>query len=179
MIKHLYWKIIRRPGEIWYKFKCFFKRYTTIKPRYLDHTWHDRSYLLPHMAFEILSQFIEKECSPGYIEWYGEYGHKINDKYVRDEMQDLYDWWHQVYNKEYHEVSKMLWAEAEKHEPHPYWVPIEGLDLYEWDPQFKTEEDAQLYRQGLNALNKLDRRMDQDLQERLHRLVDIIPYLWT
>ncbi len=182
-LKYLYWKIIPydwRPGQIWYRLKCWiWHRYSTIKPRYLGHTWCDRSYLLPHMMFEILSQFVEKECSYEFVEWYGENGHKINDKYVRDEMQDLYDWWHYVYNKEYAEVSKILWAEANKHKPHTEFIPIVGSDSSRWDPQFNTEEDKLIWRMILDAINKLDRRMDQDLQERLHRLVNIIPYLWT
>ena len=49
--------------------------------------------------FEVLSQFIENECSPGPIDWEASahmvkvHGKEVN---VRDEMQELYDWWHKV-----------------------------------------------------------------------------------
>ena len=133
--------------------------------------------------FEILSQFIERECSPSDIEWYGEYGRKITingeEKYVRDEMQDLYNWWHYVGNQALDQVRDILWSEALKHRPHTNSIPIEDTDLYEQRLQFATEEDAICYYQYLDALYKLDARMEEDLQERLHRLVNLIPYLWT
>lgn len=65
-LRNFYWRLIPydwRPGQLLYRMKCFFfKRYTTVKPRYLPHTWCDRTAVLPHMMFEILSQFLEKEC---------------------------------------------------------------------------------------------------------------------
>ena len=94
-----------RPGQIWYRFKCWaWYRYTTVKPRYLPHTWTDRDDVLPHVMFEVLSQFIERECTPECIDWEAS-GHMITvdgvEKNVRQEMQELYDWWHQEYNKDY------------------------------------------------------------------------------
>ena len=81
-LKYAYWHTVPydwRPGQIWCRLKCWaWKRYTTVKPRYLDHTWCDRCDLLPHMMFEILCDFVEKECSPGCVEWYGEHGHKLD-----------------------------------------------------------------------------------------------------
>jgi len=133
--------------------------------------------------FEILSQFVEQECSLAHVEWYGEYGVKTTvngeEKYVRDEMQDLYDWWHQVWNQEYGQVSDILWKEAKRHSPHVEWIPIEDTDLYEWNPQFAVEKDAQCYHKCLDALNKLEAIMEKKLQKQLHRLINIIPYMWT
>lgn len=133
--------------------------------------------------FEILSDFVENECSPGDVEWYGEYGHTLtvngNEKFVRDEIQDLYNWWHKVWNQEYGQVSDMLWEEAIKHAPFDEWLPIKDSDLDEYTPQFASEEDAEIYRQQLDALNKLEICMEKDLQRYLHRLVNVIPYLWT
>jgi len=182
-IKHFYWQhwpYDWRPGQAWYRLECFlWHRYSTIRPRYLGHTWSDRCELMSHAMFEILSQFVEQECSPGHVEWYGEWGHKIGDKYVRDEMQELYDWWHTIRNKEMEEVNDMLWAEAHKHEPFAHFVPIGDGSLVEWKQQFYNDEDEAIYKCCLNACNKLERMMDAALQERLHRLVNIIPYLWT
>lgn len=186
-LRNWYWRIWPydwRPGQIWYRLKCWaWYRYTTIKSRYLDHTWHDRRNIVPHTMFEILSQFIEQECSPGHVEWYGEYGHKITvngeEKYVRDEMQDLYDWWHQVWNQRYEQVSDILWTEALKHRPRADFVPIEGTSLYELNSQFATEDDALCYNKCFDALNKLEANMERKLQEQLHRLVNLIPYMWT
>ena len=180
-LKHLYWKIPYnwRLGQLWYRLKCYlWHRYTTVKPRHLDHTWCDRCDLLPHMMFEILSQFIEKECSPGHVEWYGEWGHKIDGKYVRDEMQELYDWWHSIYNKAYHEEDEKLWKEVSKHRPSIEWVPLDDGNFL-WDQQWEHEEDKQLYRQHVDASIELEANMEKQLAENLHRIINIMPYMWT
>lgn len=185
-IKHCYWQhwpYDWRPWQVWYRLKCFlWHRYTTVRSRYHGHTWCDKTELVPHAMFELLSRFIEQECSPGHVEWYGEWGHKITvdgeEKYVRDEMQELYDWWHITWNGEVEEVNDMLWAEADKHSPVSMWAPYRD-DLVEWKPEFDTDEDKAIYKCCLRACNKLERIMDAALQERLHRLVNIITYLWT
>jgi hypothetical protein len=131
------------------------------------------------MMFEILSDFIEKECQPEErIEWYGEYGHKIGDKYVRDEMQRLYDWWHLVYNKAYSEEDAKLWEEARKHMPDKEWVPLDSGN-YLWEQHWHNKEEEQLYKQSVDAAIKLEARKEQELQENLHTLVTLIPYMWT
>lgn len=195
-IRHKYYDIVPhdwRPHQIWYRLKCrLFKRYTTIKCRYMPHTWMDRTAVLPHTMFEILSRFIEEECSPGHVEWYGEWGHKITvdgqEKYVRDEMQHLYDWWHQVYNKEYEEVNDILWKEIYKHPSTRDTIPVDADDneveeddaeWFRWEPEFPTEEDKEIHDCCLHAVNKLERMQDAKLQEMMHRLVNLTPYLWT
>lgn len=181
-IKRLYWKLISynwRPHEIWYRLKCFcWHRYTTTKPRYLSHQWCDRCALLPHTVFEILSRFIEEECSPGHIEWYGNYGHKINGKYVRDEMQELYDWWHKVFNKAYPQVTRILWRYANKYDPIVDWVKLDD-EFEEYNPRWNSEESERLYGIYMDAINKLERTMEKELKKRLHRVIEIMPYMWT
>jgi hypothetical protein len=186
-IKNYYWQLWPynwRPLQVWYRLKCLmWHRYTTTRSRYHGHTWVDKTELVPHAMFELLSKFIEQECSPGHVEWYGEWGHKITvdgeKKYVRDEMQELYDWWHTVWNKEYQEVDDMLWAEARKHSPIPTGVPW-YRDLTVWEPTFATLEDGGIYKRCIRGINKLEHKMKREaLEARLHRLVNIIPYLWT
>lgn len=185
-IKHCYWHrwpYDWRPMQVWYRLKCFvWHRYTTVRPRYLGHTWCDKTELMPQIMFELLSQFIEQECSPGHVEWYGEGGHKITangvEKYVRDEMQELYDWWHTVYNGEWQEVDDMLWAEARKHRL-PAARPLENSDYTKGGLKHPTDEDREIYKRCVRGVNKLERMLDVALEARLHRLVNITPYLWT
>jgi hypothetical protein len=138
---------------------------------------------MPNMMFEMLCQFIEKECSPGNIEWYGEGGHKFTvnkvEKYVMDEMKELVEWWHKVWNKEYQEVSDMLWAEAGLHSPTREFVDVPGTTYIEWLPEFETEEDETIYNNCVMAVNKLERNMHKALEDRLHRIIPLIPYMWT
>jgi len=164
-----------RPGQLWYKLKCFFIRYTTIKPRYLKHTWCDRCELLSHMIFEIFSDFIENECSPGIVDWSDV---KIGDKFIRDEMQELYDWWHNVYNKYYLNEYNHIWAEIKKHMPVRDWVDFDG-DMVEYKPVWKTKEDEEIYKNGFNKISKLEDKMAKELKQNLHRIIELRPYLWT
>jgi hypothetical protein len=173
------------PKELRYKFKCWaWKRYSTVKPRTLPHTWCDRCQLLPHMMFEILSQFIEKECSPGHVEWYGEYGHKITvdgkEKYVRDEMQDLYDWWHLQYLKRYPELENKLWEDVRAHaDAHKQSDFREEGGMCYWDPQYDTPENAERGKELLMRLHWLGAAAENALNRRLERLLKIRRYMWT
>jgi len=190
-IQDSYWTIVPynwRPGQIWYRIKCFlWHRYSTVKPREFPHTWVDRCELMPHMIFEILSQFIEGECGEdGVVDWYYEGGHKIEVKgevsgkliNVRDEMQDLYDWWHKDYivNKDhthdaYHEHFKQHGTRS--------FEEIQGSDHLGWETNFDTPEaEAESDRLFQEAM-ALEKAYEKELNSRLHRIINIIPYMWT
>ena len=78
-LRSLYFTYIKRRNHIIYI------------PRYLSrYGWCDRVEALPHIMFEILSKFIEEECSPGIVDWEGS-DHTIDVNgdivNVRTEMQ--------------------------------------------------------------------------------------------
>ena len=87
-----------RPKEVWYNIKCFaWKRYTTVKPRTLGHTWCDKTNLIPHVLFEMLCDFVETELRNGRINW-----DAFEDQAAaRDEMEILYTWWTETYQEDY------------------------------------------------------------------------------
>ena len=134
--------------------------------------------------FELLSQFIEKECCPGYIDWYYQDeiypGQKIvldgEEKWIRDEMQDLYEWWHKVYNKEYEEVNDILWKEIESH---PHGVNLIKYPFTDGFWGFETEEGRRVFRTNMEAIKKLEEKMEKDLDNNLYRLLNIRNYMWT
>lgn len=175
------------PAELWYRFKCWaWKRFTTVKPRWLDHTWCDRTELLAHTMFEILGRFIEEEASPGHIEWYGEHGHKITvdgkEKYVRDEMQELWDWWCTDYLEGYEQRRNDIFAEIEKLDAEfliSRMQKDEESGLWTWNPQYKTPETGEKVAALYAKLTQDEKDEIAELQSRLHRLVDIREYLWT
>lgn len=187
-IKNWYWDIVPyeyRPHELWYKIKCcLWHRYKIVNPRYLPYTWCDRRELLAHTMFEILSKFIEKECSPGCVNWYHEYSHKINidgkEVFVRDEMQHLYDWWHNTYLKEYVEIEGQLWDLFNKFSP-----PIEKCFVPEgkyYTLDFThglSEETKKKRKMVFDSIQKLEIFIEQELQEKLHRIVDVRLSMWT
>ena len=154
----------------WYKFICWlWYWHTTIKPRYVDHTYHDTTSLMPHMMFELLSRFIEEEADDAV--WYHEYATLINGKNIRDEMQELYDWWHKEF-KEYDEIEDIIFNELEKHSP----LSIFG-DYF--NPKYRTNEDKIIYECLLTALNKLEIIRENDIKIKMIRLVKITEHLWT
>ena len=166
------------PRRIWYKLKCFFwHRYTTVKPRWLKyHTWCDKDYLLAYASFEILARFIEKECSPGIVEWYGsqQYMVKVRGKMtnVRSEMQVLYDWWLKTYLKKYDQLDEQIWAKIH---------PIEKMVVKNSQLKFehKNEEDKQTAKRLYNMLRYLEIRKERELDNMLCRLMRIRQYMWT
>jgi len=182
-LESLYYSIVPynyRPGNLWYQFICWlWKRHSTVKPRYLPHTWCDKCVLAPHLMFEVLSKFIEEESIDEIVAWYDiEWSHKIPVNgslvYIRDEIQDLYDWWHKVYipyeNERYKGGSIWdIWVEPYK--PIKYNYGKEGH-------QFKSPEDEFRYHWGIMFHNDFERYMEVELEHRLHRLVNIIPNLW-
>ena len=134
--------------------------------------------------FEILGQFIEKECSPGVIEWYGKHGHKIDvdgvSKYVRDEMTDLWYWWCFDYLEGYDKRRDALWAEVEKVDDESLISQFdkgEGFSTY--NPTYKTPEAGARVRELYKQINAIDEEERTALQAHLHRLVNIREYLWT
>jgi hypothetical protein len=203
-IQNFYWSIVPhhlRPGQLWYRFKCWiWHRYSTVKPRGLPHTWVDRSHLMPHMIFEILSNFIEKECGENcFVEWYGDdphmievSGHQVN---VRDEMQDLYDWWHKDYIVNIDNIHDEWHAHRELHVKDVFnpvedketleWVEsVDGSDeafdgLVSWDHEYSSPE-AEIENERLFAEARAkETAYLEGLNSRLHRVINIIPYMWT
>jgi hypothetical protein len=178
----LYWTILPydyRPGNIWYKFACWaWRRHTTVKPRTLPHTWCDRSDVLPHMMMEILTQFVEKECSPGYVEWYGEGSHKIthngHEWNVRDMMQHIIDWWSQVYLKKDTDARWEFMA-AHTVEKDNIVKNILCHDPKDWD----SEENFNKWELMTKRSRKKMEKMEEALDENLVLIIKMRHSLWT
>ena len=196
-IQYAYWSIIPhhlRPGQLWYRLKCWvWHRYSTVKPRDLPHTWVDRSHLMPHMIFEILSKFIEKECGEDcFVEWYGDEPHMIEvdgkQVNVRDEMQDLYDWWHQDYLRNIDHIHDE-WHEHRKLHVYNVFTRLTDQTLDWADPDYDELEEGGTQYSSPEAEIENNRifaeatarksAYEAELNSRLHRIINIIPYMWT
>lgn len=190
-----------------YRIYCFFKRYTTIKSRYLDHTFYDDVTLLPFTMFEILSRFLDIECDlqkdytvgpkcntvwhdiivkekgSKHEEWIA-HRIKVNgkEKLVIDEMIDLYKWWELEYIP--------FWQHR-----HPKSIKFDRMiNKYRDQRPFKeqwipTEDgfmkwdfqptDKKKHSYWVNKSIKFDEKMDTDLEKNMIRLVRLKNYLWT
>lgn len=188
-----YWDIVPynwRPMEIWYRIKCFcWKRYTTVKSRHLSHQWCDKTELIPYTLFEMLEDFVEKECSPGHIEWYGQYGHKVlvgmEYKYVRDEMTDLLKWWNEVYipytKGEHPEQIRLQELQKEYNDLwDKFWFPTDNKYLTAFDPEKALgPEKYQKYLAASKEQWKFEDEMEKELNAMCHRIINIRESLWT
>jgi hypothetical protein len=178
-IKKIYYKILPydyRPGQLWYKTKCFcWHRYTTVRPKGLGHGWCDRDHLLVETMFTILSDFVENECVESIVDWYHENGHtvKVNGVEVRaiDEMLSLYNWWHLKYKKAYKEIEESWWDKA---------MALEKEDQDEiFNPKFKRAKDKELHSFYVRRAMNVETLVDEELQEMLKRLVNVRRSMWT
>ncbi len=173
-----------RLGPMWQRVKdlCW-NRYSTVKPRTLDHSWCDRRELLLHMSMEILGQFIEKECSPGHVIWYGEGGSKIGDKFAMDEMKEIWDWWNIAYQKHYPESTNQIWELITRcgavcedwrtplDKPHP--------NMRTMVFHFETDEQEAKYRALTEQARELEQTIEDQSDEMLQRLAAVRQYMWT
>jgi hypothetical protein len=141
--------------------------------------------------FEILSQFIEKECCPEHIDWKSS-GHivKVSNKNVnvRDEMQDLYNWWHKIYNKSYPKKHEQLWKRIEKCNVKLKSIPKDkdgqvtsekSAEYFSLDLEYRNPKQKLLYKKLLKEVGQLDQDMHNELLKRMERLVRVSPFLWT
>lgn len=164
-----------------YRFKCWlWYRYTTIKPRYLGHTWWDRSEVLVDVCFEVLCQFVENELN--YVNWECSEQHKN----AKAEMLELYEWWKNCHkNKDNYcpedpifEEYKNVVINFAKHEEDgkAEFVPVEGLDVYELKQRYHNEGK---YWDYVRAYGILDDLHEKFITEQVKRVVDLRNFMWT
>jgi len=187
-IKYKYWEIwpaCLRPMTMWYNLKCWaWHRYGTVRCRHLPHTWSDRRTILLHASFQILTDFIDKECLPGHIEWYGDCPHQlmVNGvmENVMDEMQELYRWWNTVYLKEYPAKMDELWDAIDG--PKMLCVPYEGMPdcvAGKLEMVYRDDEHKTAYKARINEINEVEQLMDEKAEEMLKRLAAVRLWMWT
>ena len=166
------------------------------EPRYLPHTWCDRTTVLPHMMFEILSQFLEKECgvnSKGgpagkcHVNWYSEDCPLVLDvagkpTHARDEMQTLYNWFHKDYIPNVDKCYDEWYAFVQKHEKKewvasrvdPVWGQLRELRST-WDTPENEAKGKELFEQAQAKAEKYAK----ELLENMHRIVNLTNFMWT
>lgn len=190
-IKYTYWKIIPynyRIFQILYRLKCrFWKKYTTYKPRYLDHTWHDKDNILLHICFEVFCKFIEEECSPGQVDWNATEIHKVAMK----EMMSLYNWWIDCNTGRPNDYFGLLDKQFDElFQVYDYWIehnggPIHHIPLknkegkvyaYELVSECKNEEK---HREYVLARQKLEEMHEEFINSQLKRLINLRCWMWT
>ena len=183
-IKHCYWQLIPydyRPGQIWYKTKCFWwYRYSTVKPKTLPHTWVDRSTLLPHCIFQILTDFWEKEVSRDIVDWKGT-NHTIDINgipvNVYDIWKDCYEWWQNYLKIEDKVYDK--WHEWAEQYSKLEWIPNKTDEWLTLNIQHTSEETEKEYRRLLKEAQEEERRLEEELLDRMILVIRTHQSMWT
>ena len=186
-IKYKYWEIWPydlRPGVMWYNFKCCaWHRYGTVRCN-LPHTWSDRRTILLYASFQILTDFIDKECSPGHVQWYGEYVHQVMVngvmENVMDEMLEIYWWWNTVHEKEYPAKMDELWDAVDG--PKMICVPYKDMPDSiggKLEMVYRDDEHRDAYKARTKEINETEQHMDEKAEEMLKRLAAIRLWMWT
>lgn len=159
-VQNIYHSIIPydyRPSQLYYRAKCFLCRYSTVKSRYLPHTWCDRDNLLFHTSMEILSEFLEKECSPGIVNWEADEWHSD----AMREMRTIYKWYHEEY------MGKLDSGDL-------FYEPSLLEDPWNFSKPLPPE-----YLKMLHMIQYAGEITEAKKKEMLHRLIEVMPYMWT
>jgi hypothetical protein len=150
-----------------YFWKCkIFTPYNKLNISSLEPTWNDRDKVLLHAAFQVFTDFIEKEDPFGFINWEATPEHSQ----AAATMRFLYKWWT---------------------EERP--DRIEYTDLVEC-PEFSFEADSSgkffkmieeprpikdAWEEACRKQTDLDVLWEKEDQDMLHKLVEIRRFLWT
>lgn len=170
-IEDFYWGLIpyeTRPGRLWYRFKCWaWHRHSTVKPQYLSHTWCDRVELLPHVIFQVLSDFIEKERPDETIDWEADEDHSK----AWAELQRIYKWWHETY---------IPWTETYIDKYHFEPIRFEKTEGSKFSRMaYESPEAQEKSRETSKAIYEEEEKMNKELVENCKKLIDLKDYLWT
>ena len=163
-LRNMYYAVIPyhlRPHTLWYKFKCFvWYRYTTTKPRTLNHEWCDRDHLLIHAIFEIARNFIEKEGPKSEAEWAEHKEHNPEFHASWRETKEILDWW------------------TARGDDYPWDMPDEEFDkMYPWT--MPPDCDSTEYQRRCYEKLLIEDKHKAEVRAKAQRIIEISPYYWT
>jgi len=155
-----------RPKELWYKLKCLcWKRYSTVKPRWLPHTWIDRGDLLHYIAFELLVQFLDNEAH--IILW------EADERYYDyQEMLRLRDWWENRYLKA-DKLIEHLYLYQQIDPSEDVLEPIPNTNFY------KMREPTVERKEIWNEINRINAQLSAELEANLAILINLRYLMWS
>lgn len=173
-VKFAYWKRVPydwRPGQVWYRLKCrFWHKYSTVRPRWLGHTWVDRDELLEHVMFEVLGRYLEAEAGPA-----DPYEATAADPWAatRRELRELWRWWTEEYLP-FDARDPLAGIECPRmiRTDHPDGTCTVRLEYSSDEARRKANQAHLDHAQAEHALGV-------ELTTRLHRLVDARKGLWS
>lgn len=145
--------------------------YTTVKPRYIDHNYHDERDLLVHLSFELLLRYMESGV--GQFDWGADEGHR--EAYRT--MVDLSVWFESDYIPYWNGDNFGILHDLQPDPISLFRETENGTIAY--DPVFASEDEHLLYDGVFWGIKEYEEAMECEIEENLKRLAEIRPYLWS
>lgn len=160
--------------DLWYGFKCWaWGRYSTVRPRWLPHTYVDPDVLLAHCMFEILGRHLEEMRGL----WDYDNG---NDQRTPQELEMIehWKWWTETYLKSDEQWDKryaVIESPKLNHEPYP--VPgVDGCTRLTWT--FSSPEAEAAWDAYIQDRTVFEVELEAELKRRMKKLVDLKDGMW-
>ncbi len=134
----------------------------------LSKGWHDKDEILLHAAFQLLTDFVEKERPDKIVDWDFDDQHKN----AWAEIKGLYKWWTKTRPKR----RTPLDDEQLKRPPFKF-KKIPGSKMRRLVRP--DEEKYAPYYEALKEDIRLENEWYEEDQRNLHRLIEIRGFLWT
>lgn len=162
-----------RLKDLYYKLRAYWYRYTTIKSRYLPHTWRDKDEILEMTAFEILQRFIEEESD--IINW--DYVTcKIDGKTVNvmEEWRSILNWFERYRSFQDNEPIHKVKAPDIKFETIGDTCNISTMHFV-----FEDDDHKEEWHRAIEEQQEFEERIENEMTENLIKIVKLRKYMWS
>jgi len=179
--------------NVYYKIRDWFFPYNVVKVKTLPKSWCDRDELMYHAVFQILVDFVEKECKgtlkiydleeerksihtrcgTEFIEGQLKFYKESND--INDEMMKLYNWWKN--ERPLRETKDPLNRIFEA--PEYIFNESEPEGCFTLEYKFKSEELKTEYYQCAKEHSKFVADCAKEDEEMFQKVIKTRKYLWT
>ena len=162
-----------RLKDLYYKLRAYWYRYTTIKSRYLPHTWRDKDEILEMTAFEILQRFIEDES---YLVKWDDVSCKLdgNTVNVMEEWQKILAWFDRYRSFEGNEPI---------HHAKPPQIKFQKIDdtcnISTMRFIFEDDNHKEEWHKAIEEQQEFEERITNEMTENLIKIVKLRKYMWS
>lgn len=125
---------------------------------------YDRDTILLHAAFQVLTDFIEKEKPHEIIDWQ----HDELDRNAWTEISQLYHWWKEERPNRHDPLDDVVSPPR-----NAFVISEEGYLTFPDRDQYPE------YYAALDRLSELENAWNEEDQQNLHRLINVRQLLWT
>lgn len=181
---HRAWRLSGRLTEYWYYWRCrLWTRWNVVRVRTLAPVYTDRSELLLHVAFQVFTDYMERERDQIWSSEACREDMASGDGWSADELpraierEALYEWWtrQRAIDRQAEQDALSRWHDAFQAAGGMKSEPTDNARLHRLVFPEKTPELERLHAEHA----RIEAENDARDQEMLRRLIDIREGLWT